>query len=482
MINFKVLDNHLVDRILDEAYLLLEETGVEVQCDELIQRMEKAGLPFNNETKRITFPRTIVEQSIESVPETIQLFDRSGNPFSTIGGDNTNFVPASSALIILDWRTGERRRAQTPDFIEYIKVADQTKHIAYPSTAFSTDDVPQDIADAWRLYMVMTHSNKPVVSGAFTHHGVPRMARMMECFRGSTNELIEKPMAVFTCCPNSPLRWGIDSSHNLIDCVEKGIIVEVVPVLMIGLAVPVTTVGALVMQTAEVLSGVVFTQLIRPGSPVLFGGAPGAFHMQLMSAPMTGVEALQLYCGYGQITQHLKIPSQAYMGLGDGKFNDPQAGAETASGAYLAAFSRINQVAGAGMLDFVNCFSLEKLVFDDEICGHVHHFMRDIGIKEDLPIKPFIDEVLTEQQICTMEHTLEYWPKELYMPGPMVDRTSWQQWEQFGSNTWKDRARNMIQESLDNYTESPIEKKLDNELRKIMSHDKINPENLPIFQ
>ncbi len=479
MINFKVLENHLIDRILDEAFLLLEETGVEVQCDELIQRMENAGLPVNKETSRITFPRSVIEQSIASSPETIQLFDRSGNPFSKIGGNKTNFVPASSALNILDWRTGERRTAQTADFIEYIKVADQAKHISYPSTAFSTDDIPQDIADAWRLYMVMSYSNKPVVSGAFTHHGVPRMARMIECFRESQSEMIEKPMAVFTCCPNSPLRWGIDSSHNLIDCVEKGIIVEIVPVLMIGLAVPVTTVGALVMQTAEVLSGVVFTQLIKPGSPVIFGGAPGAFHMQLMSAPMTGVEALQLYCGYAQICQHLKIPSQAYMGLGDGKFNDPQAGAETASGAYLAALSRINQVAGAGMLDFVNCFSLEKLVFDDEICGHVNHFIRDIEIKEDLPIKPFIDEVLTEQQICTMEHTLEYWPKELYMPGPMVDRTSWQQWEQFGSNTWQDRARNMIQEALDNYNEEPIEENLDQELRKIMCDGDVNPDDLP---
>jgi trimethylamine--corrinoid protein Co-methyltransferase len=82
------------------------------------------------------------------------------------------------------------------------------------------------------------------------------------------------------------------------------------------------------MQTAEVLSGIVFTQLIKPGAPVIFGGAPGAFHMQLMSAPMSGVEALQLYSGYAQIARHLQIPSQGYMGLGDGKFNDPQAGSE----------------------------------------------------------------------------------------------------------------------------------------------------------
>ena len=225
MINFSVLDEQLINRIIEEAYHLLEETGVEVQCDELIERMEKAGLPFNSENNRITFPRSVVEKSIKSSPETIKLFDRNGSHFSTIGGNQTNFVPASSALNILDWKTGERRKAQTSDFIEYIKVVDQTKHIAYPSTAFSTDDIPQDIADAWRLYMVMAHSDKPIVTGAFTHHGVPRMARMMECFRNNQNEMIEKPMAVFTCCPNSPLRWGIDSSHNLIDCVEKGIIV-----------------------------------------------------------------------------------------------------------------------------------------------------------------------------------------------------------------------------------------------------------------
>ena len=65
------------------------------------------------------------------------------------------------------------------------------------------------------------------------------------------------------------------------------------------------------------------------------------------------------------------------------------------------------------------------------------------------------------------------------MPGPMVDRTSWQQWEQFGSNTWQDRARNMIQESLDNYNEEPIEKNLDQELRKIMCDGEINPDDLP---
>lgn len=482
MLELKVIDDSLVEKIIDEALLVLHETGVEVQCDTLIKRMENAGLLVDKNTNRITFPKDIVNTCIKSLPSSIDLYDRNGNHFSTIGGNTTRFVPGSSALNILDWRTGKRRRAQTQDFVEYIKVANQLTHISYPSSAFSTDDVPQDIADAWRLYLMLAHSSKPVVTGAFTHHGVPPMAEMMACFRKDKNDLIQKPMAVFTCCPNSPLRWGLDSSQNLIDCVENGIIVEVVPVLMIGLAAPVTTVGALVMQTAEVLSGIVFTQLIREGAPVIFGGAPGAFHMQFMSAPMSGVEALKLYSGYAQIARHLEIPSQGYMGLGDGKFNDPQAGAETASGAYIAAMSRMNQVAGPGMLDFVNCFSLEKLVFDDEICGHVHHFMRDIKIKDDLPVKPFIDEVLEEQQICTLEHTLEHWPVELYLPGPTVDRTSWDQWEQFGSKDWQQRARESIQNCLDEYSESSLEGTLDQELRTIMSQNIQDSGLLPTLQ
>ncbi|MDP7529913.1 MAG: trimethylamine methyltransferase family protein, partial [Candidatus Marinimicrobia bacterium] len=109
----------------------------------------------------------------------------------------------------------------------------------------------------------------------------------------------------------------------------------------------------------------------------------------------------------------------------------------------------------------------------------VNHFMRDIKIKDDLPIKPFIDEVLEEQQICTMEHTLKHWPKELYLPGAMVDRTSWEQWEQFGSKTWQNRAREEIQNLLDQYSESLIEDNLDKELRTIMSQGIANSESLP---
>ncbi len=103
--------------------------------------------------------------------------------------------------------------------------------------------------------MCLTTSKKPVVSGAFTEHGVPRMADMLELFRADRADLIEKPMSIFTITATGNFRYGEDSCQNLLDCVEAGIPIEIVPVTLMGLIAPVTLVGALVFHCVDVLDG-----------------------------------------------------------------------------------------------------------------------------------------------------------------------------------------------------------------------------------
>ena len=464
-----VLSASLVDRVLDEAMSILETTGVQIDDEACFLRLTEAGLPGtrDGELCRLRFPRTAVEQAVKSAPSSIELFDRDGASHAVLEKDRVHFTPASSALRILDRETQEIREPDTADFVEYVRTANQLSNLSYLSTAFVTHDVPQDIADAWRLYLVLSQSKQPVVSGAFTPDGVPRMAKIMEMFRSDQDDLRNKPMAIFTCCPNTPLRWGDDSINNLIDCAESGIPVEIVPVLLLGMISPATPVGALVLHTAEVLSGLVVSQTIRPGAPILFGGAPASFHMKLMTNPMTAVEALQIYCGYAQIAKRLELPCQAYMALSDSKFNDLQAGAETGIGAFLAALSGFNSVSGPGMLDYVNCFSLEKLVFDDEVVAHANRFLRPIEIKEDLPTQDLIDELIDQKHLMMSEHTLEHWQNELYIPGPMVDRTNWDQWESGGKATFRDHAGEIIDEALDDYDVEPLPDEVHREIHSL---------------
>jgi trimethylamine--corrinoid protein Co-methyltransferase len=295
---------------------------------------------------RVLFTPDVVDAAIASAPKSFTLHDRDGNPYTEIGGDNVHYVPGSSGLKIQDHRTGETRLSNST-----------------LATAFSTNkDIESQVSDAWRLYMCLTTSKKPIVSGAFSEEGVPRMAQMMQLFRADRADLVEKPMSIFTITATGNFRYGEDSCQNLLDCVEAGIPIEIVPVTLMGLIAPVTLVGALVFHCVDVLTGITMAQIVRPGAPVLFGGAPATFHMKAASSPMAAIEAQHLNVAYVQIAKSLELPTQAYMALSDGKFLDAQGGGETFSSALLAAIAGVNSVSGPGMLDFVLTFSLPKLV------------------------------------------------------------------------------------------------------------------------
>ncbi|MFI4945335.1 MAG: trimethylamine methyltransferase family protein, partial [Burkholderiales bacterium] len=184
-----VLEPSLPGRIVDEALTVLEKTGVLIEDEHALARLATIGLSVDAATSRVLFPRKVVEKALATAPSSVALHDRDGAPYATLEGDRVHFVPASSALRVLDRRTQEAREPSSADFVEYVKLADGLKNIDYLSTAFIPKDIPQDIADAWRLYLVLAHSKRPIVSGAFTAWGVPRMGELMARFRSGKDDL-----------------------------------------------------------------------------------------------------------------------------------------------------------------------------------------------------------------------------------------------------------------------------------------------------
>ncbi len=417
-----VVSQELIRRILDEAKRILAETGMEIRGRQMRQRLIEHGLKTDSTGRRLLFAHEVVDRALENAPKSIQLYDRDGEPSVRLGDWDVNFVPGSSGLKVLDHRTGETRLATSTDFVEFVRLADGLEHIACLATAFSPHDVEAQVSDAWRLYMTLVNSKRPVVSGAFSEHGVPRMAGLLQMFRRDAKDLAARPLSVFTITATGNFRFGEDSCQNLLDCVDAGIPVEIVPVTLMGLIAPVTLVGALVFHCVDVLAGLTMAQLLRPGHPVLFGGAPATFHMKAASSPMAAIEAQHLDVAYVAIARYLGLPSQAYMALSDAKVLDAQAGGESFSSALLAALAGVNSVAGPGMLDFLLTFSLPKLVFDNEVCGQALHFCRELRPLDDLPCQGLVDHLLEEGHLITAAQTLEYWPRELYLTNPIIDR------------------------------------------------------------
>ncbi len=475
----QVLDDALIEQILTEARRILAEIGMEVRGPELRRRLLAAGLPEDKDG-RVLFPPDVIDNALATAPRSFTLYDRDGAPHAEIGGDNVHFVPASSGLKILDHRTNETRLANTADFVEYARLADGLTNIAYLATAFSTnDDIEAQVSDAWRLYLCLTNSRKPVVSGAFTEHGVGRMVEMMSLFRRDRADLIARPMSIFTITATGMFRYSEDSCQNLLDCVEAGIPVEIVPVTLMGLIAPVTLVGAAVFHTVDTLAGIIMAQIVRPGAPVLFGGAPAEFHMRAATSPMLGIQALRLDVAYAAVGKALGLPTQAYMALSDGKFLDAQAGAETFGSALLAALAGINSVSGPGMLDYVLTVSLPKLVYDDDLCGQALHFVREIAPLDDLPAIDLAREVMAEQHLITAAHTMTHWPSELHMPSPITDRENRENWAKAGGRDLLQRATAEVERRLAAYESLETDPLFVAEMQRIITTGMSAPAPLP---
>ena len=153
-----LLDAQLIERIIEEAYQLMIKPGIKVQNPEARQLLADAGAQVDEETMIVKIPEQIVRKALETVPHQFLLYDYDGNPKVQYGGDAVQFDPGSSGISILIPETLEHKTAETADLIRIIKIAESLPQYDAQSTAIVCHDVPKDIHDLYRLYLVMLYS------------------------------------------------------------------------------------------------------------------------------------------------------------------------------------------------------------------------------------------------------------------------------------------------------------------------------------
>jgi trimethylamine--corrinoid protein Co-methyltransferase len=463
------LQQELIDRIIAEAREVLGKLGVEIHNKSVLSLLADHGADVDASTCNARLTEAIIDKALNTVPRTFKLYDVLGNETHDFQGDNVYFTPGSTALNILDTRTGDMRRPTTADYIRYVKLMSGLGHIASQSTAMIPADVHEKISDSYRLYLSLLYGEKPVVTGAFTIESFEIMKDLQLAVRGSEPALRAKPLTIFSCCPTAAIKWSDVTSQNLVDCARWSIPVELISMPLSGFMAPVTLVGSLVQQTAENLSGVVISQLVNPGAPILYGGSPAIFDVRFETTPMGAVETMMLDCANSEIGKRLGMPTQGYIALSDAKQLDAQAGLETGVGATLAALSGINSISGPGMLDFESCLSLEKLVLDDEICGMTYRLLRGIGPREDFPSIPIFEELRREKHLLIADHTRRYLREEIVFPGVVIDRANRERWAADGHLTLRERAGQEVSRLVERYKPSRLPAEARSELTRLMA-------------
>ncbi len=463
-----LLSSDDVETIVQEACDVLSETGVLVENHDGRLLLRDGGA--TEASGRFRIPEAMARRALATVPPRIELFDRDGAPAMDLGGDRVHFDPGSAAIHLFDASTRRRRAISTRDVVRFARLVDGLPNYAAQSTALTPGDVPGEVADRYRLYLILRSARKPVVTGTFRKDGFAPMRELLLAARGSDTELRRRPLAIFDCCPSPPLKWSDLTGQALVDCARSGIPAELVSMPLAGATSPVTLREAVVQQCAENLSGVVIHQQAAAGSPLIWGGSPAAMDMRHGTTPMGAVETMMIDLAASQVGKRLGLPTHAYMGLSDSKCPDYQAGFESGIGTILAALAGINVVSGPGMLDFEICQSFEKLLLDHDVCGMALRLVRGIDHREG-DAAALIRQVVESSEFLSHPHTRKHWREELTVPSGLVARDTYGDWEARGAPWAHEEAAKEVERRLSKCPPRPPSPDVTHALDGIMRHE-----------
>lgn len=465
----ELLSPELIHRILDESFQLLESPGVKVHAAEARQLLADAGALVNEEEQVVKIPESLARRALESVPSHFNLFNQLGEAVVFYGGDAVHFDPGSSGVSILDPETLEHKPSTTADLVRLAKVTEMLPQYDAQSTAVVCNDVPNEIGDIYRLYIVLLHSTKPIVTGAFSTKTTQLMFDMLAIFAGGREALKQKPLAVFDVCPSPPLVWSDFGSQNLLDLARAGVPAEIVSMPLAGAAGPVTLLGSVVQHAAECISGITIHQLAKPGAPIVWGGAPAIFDMRHGTTPMGAIETAMIDASYAQVGKILGLPTHTYLAASDAKVVDAQAGIESSMSALIGALAGINMISGAGMLDFLACQSPEKLVIDAEAIGMVKRLLDGVKVRTDTLATELFAGIDFKADFLKKRLTRELFAKEQYLPSAVIDRGSLRSWMDDGRQDTFTRARGRVKELLAAYEPPSMADEKGRELQQMMA-------------
>ena len=251
----------------------------------------------------------------------------------------------------------------------------------------------------------------------------------------------------------------------MMDLARAGVPAEIVSMPLAGAAAPVTIAGSVVQHAAESIAGIAIHQLARPGSPIVWGGAPAIFDMRSGITPMGSVETSMLNAACAQVGKSLGLPTHGYLLGSDSKVIDMQAGQESGMAAALGALSGINMISGAGMLDSLACHSAEKLVIDAETIAMAQRLLRGVQSCDGTLAIEMLAKASAKGDFLKLPETRKLFKQEQYLPSKVIDRGSLNSWEQSGKKDIVARAKERAQELLAGYRKPEIAASVESDLK-----------------
>ena len=443
----KLLTQEQVERIHEASLEILESVGLIVRNMKAREILHSHGAEVDPDNEIIRFPRQIIEQYRAYFPSSFSFPARDPAYNRKIPDDRPLIITGSSAPNIIDPISGYERRATSEDLARISHLINALP--GYDVFAISTlaDDAPQGQFSLSRFYPSIKNTSKPIRANTPPDEAED-MLQLVYMVAGGESAFREHPFVTFHYCPVvSPLTMDFDSTETLVFFKEQGLPSYFSIVPNAGLTSPLTMVGTLAQNNAEFLAAGVLSQMIDPGSELIYSTLPTVADMRTGAYSPGAVETGILHMGCAQMAQFYNIPSGGYIGLTNSKLNDAQSGYETAMSVTAGFLGGMDIFNMGGLLDALMAFDFAKAAIDNDIAMMLKRIGVGFEFSEENLALDLINEIGPGEMFADSGHTLERMRTAMYLTD-LADRVPREQWMENGAQDTQARAMARVKEIL----------------------------------
>ena len=468
---YDVMSVEGLELIEHNAETILEEIGVEFRDDpEALALWRGAGADVDGE--RVRIPRGLARKLVtNSAPAEFVQHARNPERSARIGGPHMVFAPAYGPPFIRSLDDG-RRYATIEDFRNFVKLTWLSPGLHHSGgTLCEPVDLPVNKRHLDMVYSHLRYSDKPFMGSVTAPERAEDTVSMAKIAFGD-GFVDANPVITSLINANSPLVWDATMLGALKVYARNNQATVVSPFCIAGAMSPVTIAATCAQLFAEALSGMAFTQLVRPGAPVIFGTFSSSMSMQ-SGAPTFGTPEPQLVLNViGSLARRLGVPFRSGGGLCASKLPDAQAAFEAANTLQHAMLAGVNfMLHVAGWLEGGLAMGYEKFVMDADQARMMQVFLGGIDLSENGQGLDAIREVGPGSHFLGSAHTRANFETAFYR-SPVADNNSFEQWESEGALDCAARANRLWKEMLAGYEAPPIDEGVDEALREFIDRRK----------
>jgi len=466
---FKVepLEKGDIDVIHAISLEILKNIGVKFDHEQSLRILEEHGSEVDWKSRTVKFDPDYVEYMIKKVPSSFSMHARDPKKDLELR-ENSVFFATANAIFVME--NGKLRDLRRDDLINYIRLADALNeiHICVGANFY---EAPKKLWDLYEFEIMLLNTSKHLRPVVGTPYGPKAVIEMAARVVGDYEQLRKRPILSMGYAADAPLRWSSTALKVFMESAKYNIPVNVESEPITGATSPITLAGTLALANAEVLSGIVFNQMLKEGRPTVYSiGFSHTMDMKTAACLSATPECFLIMAAGAQIARYYNIPSLSWVTC-DSKIVDLQSACEKAMGYTINVLSGNNIIWGAGSMEAQASISFEQMIIDSEIIGYLERIMKGIDVNDEMLALDIIKDVGVGgnylSKIKSLTFTRKYYLKEHAQP-KIFDRKVRIQWEKEEIKDIIHKAKEKVREILKEHQPATLDPEIQKDLRKII--------------